>query len=206
MDITISLTEKQFDKISKFLQMFSVNIKPPVTPPVVPKKELTIPEKVMKQLEKLWKKDLYVSYSDVMRQGHFTADELKKALLELKKQNKITFFECAEAGTNGQWPALYIGRSNNLQEEEQFEDFEKQIQKKSPNKTVIRHKIPCWLIHHETGECKYFPCMNDAWRFLGVGRGNFRPSAKNVNGYVYNGWRFCFPEESYNPESYDDEK
>lgn len=187
--------------------MFSVNIKPPELPPapVVPKKELTIPEKVMKQLEKLWKKDLYVSYSDVMRYGHFTADELKKALLELKNKNKIIFFECAEAGTNGQWPALYIGRLNNLQEEEQNKDFEKQIQKKSPNKTVIRRKIPCWLMNEKTGEAKYFHCMNDAWRFLGVGRDNFRPAAKHVNGYVYNGWRFCFPEESY-PESYDDEK
>lgn len=193
MDITISLTEKQFEKISKFLQMFSVNIKTPQLPPapVVPKKELTIPEKVMKQLEKLWKKDLYVRYSDVMRYGHFTADELKKALLELKKQNKITFFESAEAGTNGQWPALYIGRSNNLQEEEQIKDFEKQIQ----NKTVIRRKIPCWLMNEKTGEAKYFHCMNDAWRFLGVGRGNFRPSAKSVAGFVYNGWKFVFPED-----------
>ena len=195
MDITISLTEKQFDKITDFLKMFSVNVKtpevaapapapapaPPVTLPIKTKKEIPVTEKVMKHLSKLWKEKLFVQYSDLMRQGHFTAAELKPALTELKEQNLVTFFQAITAGA---WDALFIGKPDSTEEE-----FEKKTKKK-----IVRHKIPCWLVNDKTQEWKYLECMNDAWRFLGIGRGNYRPAAKHVNGYVYNGWKFVFGE------------
>lgn len=193
MDITISLTEKQFETITKILSAFSVNIKSDnPAPAVVPEKKLSAEEKVLKVLNKLWEKDIFVSYSDLMRSGHFTATELKPALVKLKTENKITFFECSEKAT-GKWPALYIGKC--FTTEQQAERQEKKFEKSNAKKKIVRHKIPCFLVHEETGETKYFQCMNDAWRFLGVGRGNFRPSAKSVVGFVYNGWKFDFPED-----------
>ena len=197
MDITISLTDKQFEKITDFLKMFSININTlagqsqPVAPavPVMPKKylsrDLTTTEKVMKVLSKLWKEKLFVQYSDLMRQGHFTAAELKPALTELKEQKLVTFFQ---ATTTGVWDALFIGKPDSTEDE-----FENKTKKK-----IVRHKIPCWLVNEKTQEWRYFECMNDAWRFLGIGRGNFRPSAKHVDGYVCNGWKFVFGEDNSN--------